>query len=476
MRQFVSELIGADKRSFHNTGALDPILNADTLMFIDPFLLKQSAAPEFAGAFEKLMVRFDDVLTLLASSEVKGDVFWRKAEQLVDFAEINGICIGYSSLHPAGSGLGSLLAENLLVTAKNIHNAGVKNPRIFELVGVFQEGIGPDRISDMIAKVLIKEIISFTERVFIDLGCAFDPVRIAKTDRRVVRAPLNPYVNYPQPVLLIPRDILSDLPVAYSWTEIDYIATTNQELRDRLNDAIGDTWKKVTSSHKKQELLELMFAFPELFSSLLDNYFKKTGRPYDFERDPKGYLSWLPGTRLVVDENPIELKLERDSTPDDVLSAVRAICVQFKVLVEHNKLSDLLYDGTVPKHESAAQLVFFGIADGYCQVNGLDLTKEANAGRGPVDFKFSVGYHNRVLVEAKLSTNKRLLHGFKTQVKEYEDAERTDHSILLVIDVGGGDKRLEDLRLLYQERKNDQTRCPEVIFVDGRPKASASKY
>ena len=63
-------------------------------------------------------------------------------------------------------------------------------------------------------------------------------------------------------------------------------------------------------------------------------------------------------------------------------------------LIENNQLSKLLYnsDGT-RKRESAAQLVFFGIASSYCAANDLDITPEANSGRGPVDFKFSKGVY-----------------------------------------------------------------------------------
>ena len=87
--------------------------------------------------------------------------------------------------------------------------------------------------------------------------------------------------------------------------------------------------------------------------------------------------------------------------------------MKFKQLVEANRLSRVLYndDGSTRK-ERTAQQAFFVIATTYCEANNVDISPEADAGAGPVDFKLSQGFRNRVLVEVKLSSNQRLLHGF----------------------------------------------------------------
>lgn len=65
-----------------------------------------------------------------------------------------------------------------------------------------------------------------------------------------------------------------------------------------------------------------------------------------------------------------------------------------------------MYDSTgKSKHESAAQLLFYGVADSYCAANNIDLSPESNAGRGPVDFKLSRGSTDKVIVEVKLTSN-----------------------------------------------------------------------
>ncbi|MBV5349814.1 hypothetical protein JZU71_01240, partial [bacterium] len=65
----------------------------------------------------------------------------------------------------------------------------------------------------------------------------------------------------------------------------------------------------------------------------------------------------------------------------------------------------------------------FGIASSYCIANDLDISPESDAGRGPVDFKFSNGSKGKVLVEIKLTSNNQLQHGFESQLPIYMKAE-----------------------------------------------------
>jgi hypothetical protein len=59
------------------------------------------------------------------------------------------------------------------------------------------------------------------------------------------------------------------------------------------------------------------------------------------------------------------------------------------------------------KPEEAAQLLFKGIAQSYCESNGIVLDREVELGRGPVDFKFSNGFERRALLEVKKLRNGR---------------------------------------------------------------------
>jgi hypothetical protein len=154
---------------------------------------------------------------------------------------------------------------------------------------------------------------------------------------------------------------------------------------------------------------------------------------------------------------------------------VKKICGHFKELIEDNGLWSLLYsDDKKPKHERAAQLLFFGVADAYCRANNVDLSREINNGRGSVDFKLSSGAKKKVLIEIKLSSNGNLLHGFQTQVPIYMKQERTQMCFYLVID-NGHPKAMMNFIELYEKQPHDVKEKIPCVKIEGKPPESASR-
>lgn len=82
------------------------------------------------------------------------------------------------------------------------------------------------------------------------------------------------------------------------------------------------------------------------------------------------------------------------------------------------------------------------VALSYCEANNLDITPEAETGRGPVDFKFSNALDGRILVEIRLSKNGQLVTGYTKQLDIYNAAEKSFDSRYLVIDVGSMGKKM----------------------------------
>src|SRR5205085_7441314 len=54
-----------------------------------------------------------------------------------------------------------------------------------------------------------------------------------------------------------------------------------------------------------------------------------------------------------------------------------------------------------------------------------DFNSEVNNGRGPVDFAISRGSKDKTIVEFKLAKNSKLKQNLESQVKIYEEANRT---------------------------------------------------
>lgn len=135
----------------------------------------------------------------------------------------------------------------------------------------------------------------------------------------------------------------------------------------------------------------------------------------------------------------------------------------------------LLYDDkNNPKHENAVQLLLFGIADAYCVANGIDISREVNNGQGPVDFKFSEGAQNKILVEVKLTSNQQLIHGISKQLPIYMEQENARKAIYLIIE-NGHFKRYESFQNYYNGLDTSTKEKISYIYVDGTVRESASK-
>jgi hypothetical protein len=471
MSQSFSDYYGIDEDTFEATGALDPILDVDTRLFIDPALLRTTLIPELERSYEEVTNYFADVVKVIKRIERPLDRMWREADKRLTFPEIGGLSIGYASKGTSGSGMGTKLRAQLLTTARQVVTAGVDDPAMFELVGIFEDGIGSDRISDMIAKIIGRDLVSFTQRVCSDCGIPMESHRIAALGVEE-DLPINPLTKLP--LILVPRDILRDLPVAEDYSDVRFAAQFNATLREELNSGIGMALREMSTKEKKEKLKESFVRFPEVLAEVIRQYQASVPTQYDFSDDPSGEVIWYKATRKLPIAAPLDLRLSARPSVEEVFKVVEAICMHFKRLVEDNQLGQLLYnkDGK-PKHESAAQLLFFGVASAYCQANNLDLSPESDAGRGPVDFKVSAGFTEKVLVELKLTSNKQLSHGFQNQLPIYQAAENATHGIYLVIDNGGASAAR--LKAFGQMVRDADRKSPKVIMVDAVRKDSASK-
>lgn len=105
----------------------------------------------------------------------------------------------------------------------------------------------------------------------------------------------------------------------------------------------------------------------------------------------------------------------------------------FQHAVINHSLYKLLWndDGT-PRNEDSAQRLFLNNIYTYCDTYEIDVSKEPNIGRGPVDFKLSHGAL-KVLVEVKLASNSAFWHGLEVQTVQYMTSESVKYAIFLVI-------------------------------------------
>lgn len=153
-----SEQFNISKEVLEITGVFDVILDIDTRVFIDPALLELCTEPEFLDARKKVEKYFSDIITLLRHSKSQTDMYRKRAERMLTFTELSGTCFGYSQNGTGGNAIGSVLRKTILNTIQDLMTEGDTDPVLFELLGVFQEGIGCDRVSDLITFILREDM------------------------------------------------------------------------------------------------------------------------------------------------------------------------------------------------------------------------------------------------------------------------------------------------------------------------------
>jgi len=467
----LSAYFNIDAKALHELGVLNAHLGIDNRLFVDPNLLKTTESPELKNARTELQSYFTPIITLLKASKHKGDVAWIEAAKRLMIKEEHGTALGYSSAGETGRGVGREMAEMLAQRGKEIVSLDIEAPEMFELIGLFQENFGPDLLSDMAVGILKERFLDYTQRVTQELK--LQPSKTFSIKNKEWILPIHP--DGVKALLFVPSDILSPLPVALDRSEIDLVAQFNAEVRRKWNEIVAAA-SKDDKDPSKAEIREMLLASPQNLKDLINVYRKAEGNRYDFDADPTGFFNWEQIGKAAAAKFPLEIKTAQPQTIEQLREVVNLILKQFKKNVEQNKLWEMLYaDNGRARHERFAQRLFYAIADSYCQANNVDISREPNAGNGPVDFKLSVGYEGRLLVEIKKSNNPALLHGFETQLDAYQKSEATRESVYLILRVSEKDNAIKDVLALTDKKKAEGLKIPDVVIVDARKVESASK-
>ncbi len=464
MPRFLSAELGLHNE-INDIGAFDLLLDVDSNYFINIKRLKETKIPEFINTYNEVNEYFRQIGVLLLASKSETDRAYKAALQKFHFPEVNGIGLGFSK-GKHGSGFGEELKKIIIRDAKEIITIASNQPEIFHLIGLFENNVGPDRLSDMIARIIYPNIIRYTIRINKELGINSLKYPHLKFENDGIL--YNQYKNCK--VLLLPKDILHELPIARDWDDIDRVCRENKAIRAEINEMVGEQWGKLATHVKKEYIKKYIFKRIKNLNHFLEEYRKTKVEAYDFDKDSGGDYLVARRAKQIPTEFPLEIDRTGSSKEISML-----IVNKFKNLIENNKVYELLYSDGKPRTEKIVQRAFLCVAESYCEANNLDVSPESDAGRGPVDFKMSNGL-DKTIVEIKLTSNPKVVHGFKVQIEEYAKAERTENKIFLIIDNGGPQTRIEEVMKLYEMLKKNKENVPEVIIIDAKPKESASKY
>ncbi len=466
-----SEHFGVKEETLEALGVLDPTLNVDVKLFIDPMLLKSSVHAEIRKGHAAFRAFFTAVIKLLLATKREGDVAWREAMRRLTFQEIPGTCLGYSAASIRGSAFGPTLTGRVISTAKEIVELGVTNPDLFIVLPLLEEGVGPDLISDMTTNIILGELLAFNQRVLNALNISTNDFVFGD---RTVQLPQNPTQAKKSPVLLLPKDILRDLPIAHDWGGVCDAARKNAQLRARTNKLIGVIWK-AKSRRQKSDVRKAVLSSKDAFEALLESIHEVRGRGYDFQNDPHGLLRWRELLTKAAADYPLALYLASIASADDVYKVVEKIVAQFQFIVEEKGHWKELWHNGKRRPEKSVQRLFYAVAHSYCDANNLDISPEMDTGSGVVDFKFSVGAKARVIVEIKLSDNSKVVAGYEKQLEAYKKSEETTKGVYVVVDIGGLGKKDKQLLKIKNDRVARGEHVSDIVFIDGSFRRSASK-
>ncbi len=446
------------EEKLHQLGLFNVFLDEDSHFFINIKRLQATTVPEFVGAYEKVNRYFYEIGLLLKQSSSNKDRTYREAIKRFDFPEVNGINLGFSSGHH-GAGFGSMLREQIIKDAHEIIRSGSEQPEIFHLVGLFEENVGPDRLSDMVARIIYDSILTYSKRVYRELEISASTFPEYKFSDGIL---INPYKGIK--LLLLPTDILHELPIARCWDDIDRVCRENDAIRAEINDLVSAKWAKMASSEKKRYLREWVFKNPERVSRIVDSYRKATVDAYDPLSDIDYLVGYMRNTFAVTsDKNTSSFETSLD------------IVDNYREWVEYHRGSSIIQSASSRTREKTVQRTLHAIALMYCKKFDWDISPEVDSGRGPVDFKISRG-SDKTVIEIKLTSNTECVHGLEVQIEEYAKSESTNNKLFILVNTGQNEGRVNTVLEKYEEMLHAGLNPAQVVIIDAKEKASASTY
>lgn len=443
---------------------LDTRMDKDIGLFIDPFFVFRSEIPIFRNAQQKFLEFFQTTFEL--AHEAKSSITARKKlESILSFPEVMEIRLGLS-VGEGGAGPGMKFAKACAAALVRLSEKGYKGLDHFEEIEIFTKGIGPDGISDTTANILKYELIQYTQEIcsefsiptkkFLINNAQFD-FQNRRWDHSVFNLPENPYLrNKNKAILLVPKEFLCAIHAIGSERFSEYVSINkSEEIRISLNYEVE---KSISKTAIKPKIKEIAVNHPEWVTEYTHSVENDPNiSPYNLEEDKSNLYRNERKADEFVSSNPVSFSATNDA---EFLQFITSIIHQFRLYIEEQHGFKLLWNDEQkstesdekerkPRDEDTAQCLFSGIVTSYCQANNIDISREVETGRGPVDFKFSSGYENRVLVELKLAKSTKLKQGRLQQLPAYLRAQQIQYGYYVVI--AHEKKEIERIGKMIQE-------------------------
>ena len=466
-----SDFFNVSPEDLDKYGAFNISLISDMPLFIDPFLLFSSNKPEYQ-ALHKQILTYLSFLKERAEERIEDRAL---IKSWYSFPEMKQNWLGYSQIGNSGKGLGRYFAQNLDSTH-------------LEKVGLFNQGVGRDNISDFTTNLILDYLLKYTEtfakkNVAPEL-CSIFNVKKAFFDYQFQRwLPSSYYLpKYGGDfVVLTPKDILTRDETWINHTEMldrfDEISEgiENEELRAHINSYFASKIPVIQMSNKEKDRYikaakwETLHVFPELIEYYIQKkeIEKEEAKSVADEKVRSVESLLVTNVHQFVENQLIHTKFYDIEPVSSYVETIKRI-KYLKDCIEKNDGYRLFYvNGKPISREDHLQYAFRFV----WFASPFDVNREVNNGRGPADYKVSLGANDSTLVEFKLASNSCLKKNLQNQLEIYQAANNTQFGIKAIMYFSDDEKAKLDavLRDLNLDNKEN------VITIDARRKVSASK-
>lgn len=389
------------------------------------------------------------------------DMFFMSAEKALTFKEIQGTCLGYSRNSTSGKAIGKSIRRNIISNVRQLTSIGFLESEIMELLCVFTDGFGCDLSSDLITFLIKDLILDYNVSLIKELRLE-ERKAIDYLGKRVLENPCRPGT----PLLLLPRCILSDLPICCSFEDISKAYQQNEEARKNLQAYID-----VNGVHEKRRIFEILMNDRDLIQALLKTYKEDDGNQYDFEADPLCVWKYRDIINGVLSNNPSFFSVDSPFDKTKVQEVVDKCLKTFQHLIE-----DCGGRNQIQKFdEKGLQFLFFATSYVLCMANGIALCPEVNHGRGPIDFLFTNG-KEKVSAEVKKSTNSQYKHGLSTQLPAYMKSNDSSFGYYVLMNYNSEKtKKIDALYEIYNSLDPSISKTIKIVVIQSTKLLSASK-
>jgi hypothetical protein len=279
-------------------------------------------------------------------------------------------------------------------------------------------------------------------------------------------------------VLLTPKDLLTKDDTWINKKDLieDFEripdAIPNGELRAQIN----NYFRKQLARHKepsRKDVREASLATVLEYPEVIDYYIRRKEKTGDRAQSISAAKVADSQTLYVAHASNLRARLAKTAfytLPIDVHEEARKRVEFLKDVIENKGGHRLFYVNGEPIQREADLQIMYRLT---WYETSVDVTREANDGRGPVDFKVSYGARSKSLVELKLAGNSRLKPNLEKQVEIYKKASDAPRAIKVIL-YFSNEQRLRVRTILRELKLTDN---PDVILIDARAdnKPSGSK-